>query len=348
MTPAIHITPGPIRRPVVPAIERRFWWVSVLILLFVSFSASAVTSVFSADKVAGCAPLVVNFTPVDAPCSGCTYSWNFGTGSPVTGYTASSSFLTAGVHVVTLTVTSGALSSSSTRTITVYANPTVSFTQSDTAICPGKSVTFSNTSTNGASGPATIKWSLGDGDTAVVSPITHTYMFPGYYNVALSVTNSNGCTTTLTKTTLIHVFTPPVISFTQNKTTVCDPPASVAFTNTSTGSGPLIYLCVSATTLLPAQPTRLTATQPTALTVSCSRLQMYTAVPTVLLAVPLLLAASRQVSHSTTLHVSMLRYHLRTPVPLILTDNGCLATAHQQQLSTPCTPTPLRVPIRYD
>lgn len=242
MTPATHFITGPVRRLVAHAIERRSQWIGVLILLFVSLSASAVTSIFSADKVAGCAPLVVNFTPNDAPCSGCTYSWNFGTGSPVTGYTASSSFLTAGVHVVTLTVTSGALSSSSTRTITVYANPTVNFTTSDTAICPGKTVTFSNTSTNGASGPATIKWTLGDGDTALVSPVTHTYMLPGYYNVALSVTNSNGCTTTLTKTTLIHVYTPPAVSFTQNKTTLCDPPAPVAFTNTSTGSAPLSYL----------------------------------------------------------------------------------------------------------
>src|SRR6185369_6597654 len=75
--------------------------------LLVSIPTSAITSTFNADHTSGCAPLVVNFTPVDPACTGCSYSWNFGTGSPVTGYTASSSFLTVGIHVVTLTVTSG-------------------------------------------------------------------------------------------------------------------------------------------------------------------------------------------------------------------------------------------------
>ncbi len=213
----------------------------VAFLLFLPLLSSAISSTFLADRTAGCSPLVVNFTPAEPACGGCTYSWNFGTGSPVSSYSASSSFLTAGVHVVTLTVTSGATVSSSTQTITVYPSPTVSFTASDTAICPAKNVTFLNTSTNGSAGAATIKWTLGDGDTAITNSITHTYMVSGYYNVSLSVTNSQGCTKSLTKTTLVHVFNRPSVSFTQSSNILCDPPASILFTNTTLGTAPLTY-----------------------------------------------------------------------------------------------------------
>lgn len=213
----------------------------LLYLLIYSQSSFAITATFNADKVSGCAPLVVNFTPVDPPCSGCTYSWNFGTGSPVGGYTASSSFLTSGTHVVTLTVTSGSTVISSTRSITVHPSPTVNFTASDTAFCPGHSVTLSNTSTNGVTGTATYKWSLGDGDTAITANTTHTYTIPGYYNIALTVTNAQGCAKTLTRTTLIHVYTPPDVKFTPSKSILCNPPVSIFFTNSTTGTGPLTY-----------------------------------------------------------------------------------------------------------
>ncbi|MBX2905587.1 MAG: PKD domain-containing protein [Taibaiella sp.] len=216
--------------------------IALFLLLFCVKPAIAVTATFNADKVSGCAPLVVNFTPVDPPCSGCTYSWNFGTGSPVGGYTASSSFLTTGTHVVTLTVTSGATTISSTRSITVYPSPTVNFTASDTAFCPGGSVTLTNASTNGVPGSATYKWSLGDGDTSLTANTSHTYLVPGYYNIALTVTNAQGCARTLTKTTLIHVYTPPKTQFTPSKSILCNPPVSVAFSNTTTGDGPISYV----------------------------------------------------------------------------------------------------------
>lgn len=216
--------------------------IALLVLLSISISAGAITSTFNVSRTSGCAPLVVNFTPVDPACSGCTYSWNFGTGSPVPSYTASSSFLTVGTHVVTLTVTSGTVTSTSTRTITVHPSPTVSFTADDTAFCPGGSVALANTSTNGTPGAATYKWNFGDGDTAATPNVTHSYSLSGYYNVALSVTNSQGCVTTLAKTTLIHVYNRPAVNFTPDKIALCDPPGNVIFTNTTTGSSPFTYL----------------------------------------------------------------------------------------------------------
>lgn len=214
---------------------------ALMLLLVCTHTVFAITATFNADKVSGCAPLVVNFTPVDAPCMGCNYSWNFGTGSPISSYSASSSFLTAGTHVVTLTVTNGTNTVSSTRTITVYPSPTVNFTADDTAFCPGGSVLLSNTSNNGVPGTATYKWSLGDGDTAITGNVSHTYLIPGYYNIALTVTNSQGCAKTLTKSTLIHVYTPPRVQFTPGKSILCNPPVSVTFTNSTTGDGPLSY-----------------------------------------------------------------------------------------------------------
>jgi gliding motility-associated-like protein len=144
---------------------------------------------------------------------------------------------------VSLTVTNASGSNTKTVTayITVYSAPTVNFTVNDTAGCPPHAVTFTDQSNPVVPGPATYHWSFGDGNTSTLLNPGHNYPASGYYNVTLSVTNSGGCVSSLTKPNYIHVYTPPDANFSAAQTSFCNIPATATFTPAVVGSGPYTY-----------------------------------------------------------------------------------------------------------
>ena len=208
-------------------------------LLLAGFAASAVTASFTADYTVGCAPLVVNFTNTSSGAT--SYSWDFGNGSGSALTSPSTSYLAPGTYTVTLTASGGGSASTQTMVITVRPNPTVAFHADMTSVCPGTPVTFTSTSVAGVPGGMTYLWNFGDGSTGTTSPVVYTYNTPGNYNVTLAVTNSQGCTSNLTQSGYIHVFTPAVPDFTVSAAFFCNPPATITFNNTSTGTPPLSY-----------------------------------------------------------------------------------------------------------
>jgi gliding motility-associated-like protein len=202
----------------------------------------SVVANFTASSVAGCSPLVVNFINTSTPITGSTFSWNLGLGGmPVPTTNASSSYIIPGTYTITLTATNGGVTSTHSITITVYPSPVVSFTASTTSICPGVPVTFTSTSTSGVPGPVTCTWSFGDGTTGVGSPISHAYSLPGTYNVTLSVTNADGCLSSLLRMSYITVYVPAGVNFSASPTYFCNPPGLATFTNMTIGTGPLSY-----------------------------------------------------------------------------------------------------------
>lgn len=209
-------------------------------LLVFTTAAKAVTANFTADFVSGCAPLVVHFT--NSSSGATTYDWDLGNGTTSNLTNVSGSYLDPGTYTVTLTAHNGSATDVHTLTITVYPSPTVNFNATDTSICPGGSVTFNNTSTPGVPGSMTYLWNFGDGFTATSANPTHIYATPGYYNVTLSVTNSQGCVSTRTISSYVHVFTKPVPSFAAMTSYFCESPAHAVFTNSTSGTGPFTYL----------------------------------------------------------------------------------------------------------
>jgi len=214
------------------------------LLLFISFflvsvTAKALTANFSADYISGCSPLVVHFT--NSSTGATSYSWDLGNGTTSALTDVSGSYLTAGTYTVTLTAYGGGTSATHTLTITVYPSPTVSFYASDTSVCPGSPVTFISTTVAGVAGALSYTWNFGDGYTSTLTSPTHTYNTPGYYNITLVATNSQGCTSSLTLGAYVHVFTPATPSFSAASAYFCHAPATATFTNTSTGSGTLTY-----------------------------------------------------------------------------------------------------------
>lgn len=222
------------------------FYTRVILLIGVCFlrvlSANAHVANFTVDHTIGCAPLVVNFTNTSTGTSaGCTYSWNFGNSSTSPLPSPSTTYLSPGIYTVTLVVTCGGVTSTKTATITVHPNPTVDFVANDTSVCPGTPVTFTSTSVLGVPGAGSYLWNFGDGGTGSTSPVTHTYAAPGYYNVTLAATNSQGCVNSVTKGAFVHVFNPPVPNFVVNSINFCHPPGAAVFTNLSTGTPGLTY-----------------------------------------------------------------------------------------------------------
>jgi PKD repeat protein len=213
-----------------------------IVLLFICpFAAKGqVTANFTVDHTSGCVPLVVHFNNTSTGAT--SYSWDLGNSTTSLLPSPSGSYVTAGTYTVTLTASNGAVSATHTAVITVYPLPVANFSTTDTAICPGVSVAFTNSSVAGMPGGMTYSWNFGDGATSTLSAPTHPYSTAGYYNITLYATNGGGCTNSFTRTAYVHVFAPPIAGFSTASPNVCTVPATMPFTNSSTGTAPLTYL----------------------------------------------------------------------------------------------------------
>ncbi len=209
------------------------------ILIFAAMESKALTANFTEDYLSGCSPLVVHFTNTSTGAT--SYYWDLGNGTTSSLTDVSGSYITPGTYTVILTSYNGSSSTTHSVTITVYPSPVVSFYASDTGLCPGSSTTFTSTSTAGTSGACTYLWNFGDGSSSTAASPTHAYTSPGYYNVTLVVTNSMGCSTSLTTGAMIHVYNHSNPGFTSTITHFCNPPGTAVFTNTTTGATPFTY-----------------------------------------------------------------------------------------------------------
>ncbi len=170
---------------------------------------------------------------------GTIQTWNWQFGDPLSGANNASTlqnpshaFTSAGNFSVTLTVTSsnGCVNTySPAQPITINPLPVASFA-ADT-VCQGSPTTFNNTSTTPPNinppGPTTFiayAWNFGDGGTSTQQSPQHLFANHGYYNVSLSVTNSNGC---INDTSVLVMVDPkPIADFSFSPTSCVGNPVS--------------------------------------------------------------------------------------------------------------------------
>ncbi len=155
------------------------------------------------------------------------YEWTFGDGSTGTSSasTLNHAYSTAKAYDVKLVAyNNNGCRDSFTEKLTVYPNPTASFTVSD--VCAGTKVTLNNTSTDKHSSA----WTMGDGTTFTSTSPTHRYNKAGTYKIELVTGTINGCKDTTDNS--ITVYDNPVSDF--DGTEVCVGLAT-SFTNKSTG-----------------------------------------------------------------------------------------------------------------
>jgi PKD repeat protein len=149
----------------------------------------------SASVTQGCMPLTVTFT--DLSYAPLTYIdsivWDFGDGSPPNSDSiVTHTYTSAGTYNARITVwDSAGCTHSSVQTIVVQ-HPNVSFNPSDTFICGGQSITFTNTSSGVGLGH---QWTFPGVPPVTSTATSPTVTFPdtGVVRVRLVTTDNLGC-----------------------------------------------------------------------------------------------------------------------------------------------------------
>jgi PKD repeat protein len=152
-------------------------------------------------------PVQFTDTSTGTPTS---WSWSFGDGGSSTAQNPIHTFTAPGTFTVTLTASNASGSNAKSQSVTALAAgaaPTANFSFSPSSPAPGQTVVFLDSSTGS---PTSWSWVFGDGATASLQNVSHTYTLGGPYSVTLTVSNSNG-SNAVTKT--IQVASAPAQGF---------------------------------------------------------------------------------------------------------------------------------------
>lgn len=164
----------------------------------ITFAANT-TSFSSPDSV--CPNSAVKFTNQgsSAPTSA---KWDFGDGSFSNDLNPVKAFANPGTYTVTLLNQYAECSSSFSKTIKVTPPPALGFTAVNQLGCQTPhTVSFQDTT----QGSTNQLWDFGDGTTSTDKNPSHIYTSIGQFNVTLTVTNSLGCPSTVTKAQFVKI-----------------------------------------------------------------------------------------------------------------------------------------------
>lgn len=223
--------------------EKQFLLVFICLLSNWHSVKAQLNAEFTADITGGCSPLTVRFTNTSSASSSAVYQWDFGNGNRSALKDPGAVFLEPEKYTVTLTVTDGNQSSSSSQTITVYKKPVVDFSSSLEKVCTPEPAPFAAKATSDEGIIADYLWDFGDGFTQHTNDpqVSHTYLTAQDAQVRLSVTDNHGCTNSKTINNVIKVFNGVKADFEADKTFICFQPDPVKMINKSEGEGTLQY-----------------------------------------------------------------------------------------------------------
>ncbi|MEO0900085.1 MAG: PKD domain-containing protein [Bacteroidota bacterium] len=163
---------------------------------------------FAISDTIGCAPAVIRFTDETSHVLN-QWNWDFGDGNTSTEQNPTHTYADDGVYTVSLTVSDAFGCSGSITKVNaiVLDHPETDFIVDYESDCPPVEATFTATSSS-QWGIAKWDWEFGDGNTAttLIPEVIHPYGQAGIFDVSLTVTDSVGCTVTLTQEQLIEVY----------------------------------------------------------------------------------------------------------------------------------------------
>lgn len=212
-----------------------FRLVSLLLLVMIPATLRGQVD-FTADTTAGCGPLSIQFTST-APGASQVF-WDFGDNSTSVNADPIKVYTQPGLYTVTLRAVypSGApVVITKSSYIQVYDPPTADFSASVRHICWGTPVAFTDNSVAGDGNIVSWQWSFGDGRVSTQQNPIHTYLGAGSFNVALQITDVNGCTDLITFNNHIQVNRPDA-SFSYDNIFACNPPLTVNFRSLGAGT----------------------------------------------------------------------------------------------------------------
>ncbi|HRN79454.1 MAG TPA: PKD domain-containing protein [Ferruginibacter sp.] len=218
--------------------------VLVIVFVFAKLASNAqLRADFSSSTVAGCAPIIVQFQDLSTG-NPQFWRWDLGNGTISFLQNPSVTYFNPGQYTVRLFVQGDDGQDSIVRTqyITVHALPSINFTANTTTGCYPLPVQFTDATQPGSGNITNWIWDFGDGISDDQPNPVHTYTGQGIYNVSLLVTNSFGCSNTITRPQYINVSTGVNAGFTHSDPTSCFAPSGINFQNNSTGTGTLTYV----------------------------------------------------------------------------------------------------------
>lgn len=208
----------------------------VIAICNLSYQAHGQHADFTVDVTSGCFPLTVKFTDTSTGSIN-SWSWDFGNGNTSSLQNPGAIYAAPGTYTVRLTVSNGTQTDTRVQDalIAVHGFPETEFSYDKDNGCAPLTVHFTD-QTPGNTGTITQwQWVFGDGGTSSDANPTYTYTSAGSKTVSLKVRNEYGCEFTKTISSAITVHGPNA-SFTPSSVSVCQVPATINFTNSSTGA----------------------------------------------------------------------------------------------------------------
>ncbi|WP_336514704.1 PKD domain-containing protein [Pollutibacter soli] len=220
-----------------------------LLLLFLSVFYVLVVKAqvnpgFTADRLDGCAPLIVNLKNTTTGISGpVEFEWDFGNLNRSSLSDAAAVYTEPGNYLITLHVKTGNKQYQTTQTITVYKKPEVNFAASKIKGCSPLEVNFISSSKPGDGDIVSLLWGFGDGsvETGYDNQMTHIYTLASKMGVSLTVSNSFGCQSTLLQKNMVEVLPTLITDFQVKDSFLCSINDAAEFTNLTKGPGTLSY-----------------------------------------------------------------------------------------------------------
>ncbi|MDC0303508.1 PKD domain-containing protein [Flavobacteriales bacterium] len=163
-----------------------------------------------------------------------SWIWDFGDGTLFNGFDAAYTYADYGDFIVTLSaVTDSGCSASGTSNISIFPNPEPAFNLMEAEGCTPHEVLFVNQSTLATGFLSSYTWGFGDGASSANTNPIYTYQDSGYYDITLSATSAEGCTTIITVDEAVRSNITPnaVFSIVEDKLSLLD--ADVEFIDES-------------------------------------------------------------------------------------------------------------------
>ena len=211
-----------------------------VLVLFKTAASAQLKAGFTANPRSGCPPIRVSFKDSSAgnPTS---WKWDLGNGTISYLQNPSTTYSASGSYPVKLIVTNTNGSDSIIQKFVVNALPVADFRASDTTGCFPLNVRFTDKSLSGSGTVTTWSWDFGDGTLSDKQNPVHTYTSAGSFTVVLNVTNSNGCSKSLARSSYINLQNGVKAGFSYTSPAGCHAPATVNFTNETVGTGTIKY-----------------------------------------------------------------------------------------------------------
>ncbi len=167
-----------------------------------------------------------------------SWNWNLGDGASSTAQNPVHQYALPDSYTITLIIaTAEGCADTTTHAITVYPQPTASFTSN--VVCWGDTTTFVNTSTTSGEPIAATWWDFGDGTNAALYSPQHRFVIQNdSFNVTLAIATGFGCVDTLTQ--MVTTFPISTFNYAPQQTSGCEPFTATFYDSSKVTGGTIV------------------------------------------------------------------------------------------------------------